>query len=135
MASHQFEKITAGEEVLAIIVRHNFDSPGPNFFTPPEWPQQLGLLIYGKGKKISPHKHKSLKRETDTFTEVLVLLRGRLKIDLFDSKNNLIQSVILEPGEAILFASGGHALEILEDAKILEVKQGPYIGQEEKEFF
>lgn len=131
----QVEKITSGEEILAIVVRRDFNSPGPNFFTPPEWPQQLGLLIYEKGKKIPPHKHRCLKRETDTFTEVLILLGGKIKIDLFDSRNLLVQTVVLEPGEAILFASGGHAVEILEDAKILEVKQGPYLGQEEKEFF
>lgn len=135
MLSHQLEKILAGDEILALVVRSGFNSPGPNFFTPPEWPQQLGLLVYEQGKKIPPHKHKCLKRETETFTEVLVLLAGRAKIDLYDSENRLIQTVILEPGDSILFASGGHAVEILEDAKILEVKQGPYIGQEEKEFF
>lgn len=134
MLSSEFEKVLAGDEILAIIVRRGFSSPGPNFFTPPDWPQQLGLLIYRQGKKIPPHKHKSLKREIETFTEVLVLLAGRIKIDLYDSKNRLTRTVILEPGDSILFASGGHAVEILEDAKIIEVKQGPYIGQEEKEF-
>ncbi len=135
MSSSEFEKVLSGNEILALIVRSGFSSPGPNFFTPPEWPQQLGLLVYGRGKKIPPHKHKNLKRETETFTEVLVLLAGRLKIDLYDSKNRLARTVILEPGDSILFASGGHAVEILEDSKIIEVKQGPYIGQEEKEFF
>lgn len=135
MSSKQFEKILAEDEILALVVRSGFSSPGPNFFTPPEWPQQLGLLVYEQGKKIPPHKHKCLKRETKTFTEVLVLLAGRIKIDLYDSKNKLARSVILESGDSILFASGGHAIEILEDAKILEVKQGPYIGQDEKEFF
>lgn len=135
MSSSELEKVSAGDEILALVVRSGFSSPGPNFFTPPEWPQQLGLLVYERGKKIPPHKHKSLKRETETFTEVLVLLAGRLKVDLFDSENKLIRTVILEPGDSILFVSGGHGVEILEDAKILEVKQGPYIGQEEKEFF
>jgi hypothetical protein len=55
-------------------------------------------------------------------------------VDLYDQAKRLGRTVILEPGDAILFASGGHAIEVLEDAQILEVKQGPYIGQEEKEF-
>jgi len=135
MSASHFEKIMSGEEVLAIVVRSTFSSPGPNFFTPPEWPQQLGMLVYTRGKKIPPHKHKCLKRETETFTEVLVIIEGLVKVDLYDSEKRLTRTVILQAGDSILFASGGHAVEILEDARILEVKQGPYIGQEEKEFF
>ncbi len=134
MNSPLIERITAGEETVALIVRHQFATPGANFFTPPDWPQQLGMLVYEKGKRIRPHKHRALRRETETFTEVLILIAGRVKVDLFDSHHIQVQSIILEPGDSILFASGGHAVEILEDAKILEVKQGPYIGQEEKEF-
>jgi len=135
MSAGDFEKIMSGEEILAIVVRSTFSSPGSNFFTPPEWPQQLGMLVYSRGKKIAPHKHKCLKRETETFTEVLILIEGVVKVDLYDSNKQLARTVILRTGDSILFASGGHAIEILEDARILEVKQGPYIGQEEKEFF
>jgi len=128
------ERITIDDRVLALVVRKSFSSPGANFFTPPDWPQQLGMLVYEKGKKVLPHQHRAFRRETDTFTEVLVLLSGKLKVDLYDQAKRLGRTVILEPGDAILFASGGHAIEVLEDAQILEVKQGPYIGQEEKEF-
>lgn len=134
MNSSFIEQIISADEILALIVRHDFATPGANFFTPPDWPQQLGMLVYEKGKRISPHKHRSYPRETETFTEVLILVAGKIKIDLFDKNNALVQSVVLEPGDSILFAAGGHAVEILEDAKILEVKQGPYIGREEKEF-
>lgn len=134
MNSPLIERVIVGEETLALVVRHQFATPGANFFTPPEWPQQLGMLVYEKGKRIRPHKHRSYLRETETFTEVLILVAGRIKVDLFDANNIHVQSVILEPGDSILFVLGGHAVEILEDAKILEVKQGPYIGREEKEF-
>lgn len=134
MNSPLIERVIVGEETLALVVRHQFATPGANFFTPPEWPQQLGMLVYEKGKRIRPHKHRFYLRETETFAEVLILVAGRIKVDLFDANNIQVQSVILEVGDSILFASGGHAVEILEDAKILEVKQGPYIGREEKEF-
>jgi len=32
-------------------------------------------------------------------------------------------------------AQGGHKVKVLEDAKIIEVKQGPYAGFDDKEFF
>jgi len=128
------ERIIIDDKVLALVVRKSFSVPGANFFTPSDWPQQLGMLVYEKGKKVLPHQHRPFRRETDAFTEVLVLLSGKLKVDLYDQAKRLARTVFLEPGDSILFASGGHAIEVLEDAKILEVKQGPYIGQDEKEF-
>jgi hypothetical protein len=35
----------------------------------------------------------------------------------------------------VIFVDGGHGFRILEDTVLLEVKQGPYTGLEEKEFF
>jgi hypothetical protein len=32
-------------------------------------------------------------------------------------------------GDIVLLASGGHGFEVLEDTKIVEVKQGPYDGK------
>jgi len=46
-----------------------------------------------------------------------------------------LKSVILKPGDSILLARGGHEVKILQDAKIIEVKQGPYAGYDDKEFF
>jgi len=43
--------------------------------------------------------------------------------------------VILKAGDSILLARGGHKVTVLEDAKIIEVKQGPYAGFDDKEFF
>ena len=39
------------------------------------------------------------------------------------------------PGDVILLAHGGHKIEVLEDAEILEVKQGPYAGPNDKTHF
>jgi hypothetical protein len=34
-------------------------------------------------------------------------------------------------GDTILLIAGGHGFDILEDSKIIEVKQGPYEGAEQ----
>lgn len=129
------EKISEGNKVFAIILRKEFDEPGANFFTPNEFSQQLGMLIHKRGKIIKKHRHKLIKREIFRTQEVLLLLKGKLKIDLYNSEAKKLKSVILNPGDSILLAQGGHSVEILEDSKIIEVKQGPYSGLEEKEFF
>ena len=44
-------------------------------------------------------------------------------------------SRILESGDIIILAAGGHGFEMLEDTEIFEVKQGPYAGENDKTRF
>jgi hypothetical protein len=44
-------------------------------------------------------------------------------------------SLELGTGDVVFLSSGGHGFEILEDASIVEVKQGPYRGEGEKTRF
>jgi cupin fold WbuC family metalloprotein len=129
------ERITEGDRVYGIVLRSGYNKPGANFFTPEEFSQQLGMLVHEKGTIVQRHRHKLVKREIFRTQEVLVLLKGKLKVDLYDDNVKLLKSVILTPGDSILLAQGGHRVEILEAAKIIEVKQGPYSGFDEKEFF
>ncbi|MCJ7581533.1 MAG: hypothetical protein MUP98_13485 [Candidatus Aminicenantes bacterium] len=129
------EKVMVGEDIIAIILRKEYDRPGPVFFTPNEFSQQLGMLVHPKGKIVNRHRHKLVKREIFRTQEVLVILEGKIKVDLFDKEANLIKSVILTSGDTILLAQGGHSVEVLEDAKIIEIKQGPYAGFDDKDFF
>ena len=122
-------------EIYALVLRKGFSNPGPNFFTPGEFSQQLGMLIHPRGKIVKRHRHKPVKREIFRTQEVLVLLNGRIRVELFDDDGAKVKSVILKAGDSILLARGGHKVTVLEDAKIIEVKQGPYAGFDDKEFF
>ena len=128
-------EITKNGHIFAIIVRREFANPGPTFFTPGEFSQQLGTLIHAKGKVVQRHRHKLVKREIFRTQEVLVLVEGKVRVDLYDDEGVELKSVILKPGDSILLARGGHEVKILQDAKIIEVKQGPYAGYDDKEFF
>lgn len=62
--------------------------------------------------------------------------RGKMEAVLYNEKGEKIKSVILNTGDTILLLSGGHEFNIQEDSKIVEVKQGPYLGVEkDKEYF
>ena len=39
---------------------------------------------------------------------------------------------MLYPGDVILLADGGHGFKMLEPSEIIEVKQGPYCGEQDK---
>ncbi len=58
--------------------------------------------------------------------EVLYLKSGKIKIILYNNDYSLIKECILNIGDIILLASGGHSLEFMEDSELIEIKQGPY---------
>ncbi|MDH7513901.1 MAG: WbuC family cupin fold metalloprotein [Clostridiales bacterium] len=129
------EKIEQGGQVFAIVIRRSFAKPGVHFFTPGEFSQQLGMLVHAKGKVVDRHRHKPVRREILRTQEVLIILSGKIKIQIYDDEGSLLRTLILKEGDSILLATGGHRVEVLEKAKILEVKQGPYAGFEDKEYF
>ncbi len=129
------KEIVKDGQIYAIILKRGFDRPGANFFTPGEFSQQLGLLQHDRGKIVERHRHKLVKREIFRTQEVLVFLTGRVRVELYDDETQHLETVVLEGGDVILLARGGHRLEVLEPAKIIEVKQGPYAGFDDKEFF
>ena len=112
------------------IIRASYNPNHTEFFTPGSYSQQLGIIKYPKGGSIKPHFHNKVVREVHYTQEVLVIRKGKLKVNLFDHELKHILDVVLNQGDVILLASGGHGFEMLEDCEMLEVKQGPYNGVE-----
>ena len=46
-----------------------------------------------------------------------------------------LESRILRPGDVVLLGHGGHGFSMLEPSEMIEVKQGPYAGEQDKERF
>ena len=87
------------------------------------------------GTKIQAHLHNPVPRQVSYTFEVLFLKRGRMRVDFFDEQQNYLESRILEAGDVILLARGGHGFEALEEVEIIEAKQGPYVGDRDKTRF
>ncbi|MCX6565762.1 MAG: hypothetical protein NTW38_04965 [Candidatus Aminicenantes bacterium] len=128
-------EIVKDGKIQAILVRGESAKRGPRFFTPDDFSQQLGLLVHPKGRVIERHRHKPGKRTAVRTQEVLVLLDGKMRVDLFDDDGVKLKAVVLKAGDSILLVRGGHKVTILANAKILAVKQGPFSGPDEKEFY
>jgi len=129
------ETITFGLEPLALIIRAGYDAPGIQFFTPPNFSQQVACMQHPRGHKIAPHVHNFLFRQVMYTQEVLVIRHGRVKVDLFSSSQVFVTSRTLESGDLILLCGGGHSFEMLEKTSMIEVKQGPYTGEGDKTRF
>ena len=130
-----FEKISRDGCLLAVIVSHRFNEPGIHFFTPHDLSQQLAYMRHPAGKVIDPHVHNFVTREVHFTQEVLMIKRGRLRVDFYDEKQSYLESRVLEGGDVILLVNGGHGFEVLEEVEMFEVKQGPYVGDQDKTRF
>lgn len=120
---------------LALILRSDFVSDGIEFFTPGNYSQQLGYMSRKKGYVIPPHVHNPLPREVMFTKEVLFIRSGKVRADFYDEEQNYLESRILNQGDVVLLAFGGHGFEMLESSEIIEVKQGPYAGEDDKTRF
>ena len=120
--------------IIAIIIRAKERPKGVKFFTPPDFSQQVGLLRHKKGSVVRPHVHKMIKRKVEITQEVLCIKKGRIALYLYDEKGRKIATRVLKNGDTVILASAGHGIKVLEESLILEIKQGPYAGADDKEY-
>lgn len=125
------ERIEYNGQLFALILHANYESEGVNFITSADNPLQLGLLTHKQGSIIKPHVHRNFPKTITTDQEVLHIVNGKVEAEFYESKGKKIASTILDSGDTILLLSGGHGFNVLENSKIIEVKQGPYGGVEE----
>jgi len=129
------EQITNQGLTLATLLRASYQSEGIKFFTPGEFSQQLAYMNRPEGYVIAPHVHNAIPREVQFTKEVLFIKSGKVRVDFYDDDQIYLESRILNQGDVILLAFGGHGFEMLEASEIIEVKQGPYAGDADKTRF
>lgn len=125
----KIETITEAGKVFAIIIRGGKVAKS-QFFSPEDFPLQIGTISKTRGEKIRAHLHNEPIRTVRTTQEFLYIEKGKVKVSIYNNQGKTIAKRILKQGDKILSASGGHGFEILEDTVFFEVKQGPYPGYE-----
>ena len=126
------EEVKYNTQILAIIIRAKYHKEGISFFTPGDFSQQLGYMNRPKGYIIDPHVHNVVERKVTLTQEVLYVKSGKVRVDFYNDEQQYLESRIVVTGDVILLAAGGHGFEMLEDAEMIEIKQGPYCGDEDK---
>jgi hypothetical protein len=126
------EKIMHNGIIIAIIVYKDYQPEGIKFFSPNEFSLQLGHMTHPKGYHIMPHTHNPVHRHTIGTQEVLFVKKGLIRIDFYSFEQVYLESRQLSSGDIILLAGAGHGIDVLEDATIVEVKNGPFMDGADK---
>ena len=121
------EKIIYKKKLLALIVREKYrNRKGITFFTPNESTQQFGYMKHKKKHIIKPHLHKKRVTKISYTTEVILILKGKLRVDFYYNYKKYLFSKILKEKDIIMLVHGGHGFKVLKNIEMLEIKQGPY---------
>lgn len=129
------QRVVNGEQLLAIIIPASVRNPGVSFLTSNELSQQLAHMHHPVGHRIAAHFHNPARRSVEYTQEALFIRSGALRVDFYDNEKQYLESRLLRDGDVILLVGGGHGFEVLEELDMVEVKQGPYVGAEDKTVF
>ena len=121
------EKIIHKKKLLALIVRGKYrNKAGITFFTRKESTQQFGYMKHKKKHIIKPHLHKKRVTKISYTTEVILIFKGKLRVDFYYHYKKYLFSKILREKDIIMLVHGGHGFKVLKNIEMLEIKQGPY---------
>lgn len=126
------EHVFCGDELLAIIIRAEYDKHGVDFITAEELPMQLAYMHHPKDHIIAPHRHLRTQRIINDTKEVLWIKEGKLQVEFYDENKNIIKMAIVKAGDVIFLNNDCHGFRVLEEVKMVEVKQGPFLGDKDK---
>jgi hypothetical protein len=129
------EVVGPADAPLAYVVRASATADATTFLTDEAESLQAGFVVHAAGDDVPRHFHRPLERRLIGTAEVVLVRSGRCAVDLYDEDLQLAESRELAPGDLVVLLRGGHGFRMLEDAVLFEVKQGPYTGIDEKEWF
>ncbi len=135
MSDETVEVIRSGTSVLCYLIRAEMRPSRTTFVTPDSLSLQLGFVVYSSGGEVARHTHRPIVRQVTGTQEVIIVREGRCLLDMYDEARTLVATCELQSGDVALLVAGGHGLRMLADTVLLEVKQGPYTGLDEKERF
>jgi hypothetical protein len=117
--------------ILAKLIKPDDIKPGLSFFSDDNDFLQVGAWEYEAGKNLLPHVHNIVERVINRTHEVLYVAQGSLKATIYTLDAEVVESLTLEQGDILVLLSSGHGYQILEDnTRVLEIKNGPYLGAE-----
>lgn len=113
------------KELIAIRVK-SFKN-GTHSFTPANEALQLLTAKHPKGRYVQAHFHSPEKRITSNLQECLIVVKGKIKIDLYGKDKKYFKAIQLKAGELAILFRGGHSVRFLTDSEVYEIKTGPFI--------
>lgn len=132
----KIRKILEAGVLLALVIRQIHEVTDTEFFTNPEDILQLGMIQVTRDRQIMRHRHNNLQRRTEGTSEVLLILEGKVNLQVYSlNSDTLIESIDLIQGDLVILVAGGHSFTSETESKMLEVKNGPYDFVNDKVYF
>ncbi len=123
------ESIVYQEKEVACVYRRTIPVSGIRFLTKPDNAFQIGIHDRKQPIKLPAHIHNCPKPLIiSEIQEVLYVIEGKIRVTIVTEANALIAKKLLSSGDAILLKSQAHSVEFLGNARVFEIKQGPYPG-------
>ena len=121
-------------QMMALVIRSSYRKEGITFLTENDQFQQVAYMEHPSGHEILPHYHNRIPRNVDYTCETLVIRKGKLRVTLYENMESR-HSFEISNGDVITLFSGGHGFEVLETVEMVEIKQGPFMGPNDKTRF
>lgn len=117
--------------ILAKHIRPEDWNDGLSFFSNDNEFIQVGAWKYDAGKELLAHIHNEVERKITRTCETLYIVSGAIHAKIYDLDENFVDEFDAEQGDIVILLDSGHGYSILQDdTRVLEVKNGPYLGAE-----
>jgi hypothetical protein len=127
--AHGAEPILYQHKQVACVFRASLRVSGLQFFTSPQNPLQIGIHDHTLPMSTHPHIHDHVTPAViSQYQEFLFVTRGKIRVDIISHTKKRIASKLLSQGDAILLQSEGHSVKFFKNARIFEIKQGPFLA-------
>lgn len=101
-----------------------------------DFPLQVGHLLFPEKYSAKRHKHTLTERKIRRTAEVLIILSGQVEYSIwdYDHHDTRIAHGIAGPKDVLLLGKVGHSFTSVTKAEMVEIKQGPYLKNLDKEY-
>lgn len=104
---------------------------GLSFFSEDEEFIQVGAWNYNAGKDLLRHIHNETERKVTRTCECLYIVSGSIRVEVYNLRESYVASFEARAGDIVILLECGHGYTVMEDGtKVLEIKNGPYLGAE-----
>ena len=129
------EILDENNNLLAIVIDTTLTKQKKEFHTPEHLSFQIGTFNLSKDDILQRHVHFENLRTVKNTAEVLVVFKGEISIEVYDTSKKFVENILITDGQLILFLEGGHSFKAEKDSNFIEIKQGPYSEIQDKEKF
>ena len=125
-------KVYKNGRLSAIFINFLSEISSTTFCTDDAIPLQVGVIVKDPSRPVLAHRHNIFERKVMGTSEFLFVLKGSMKVTIFDDDFLNPEEYSVNEGMGILLLSGAHSIDFNATTQLIEVKQGPYSAEVDK---